>query len=138
MRRFVRHADTRAMHAFYALARRDSMPFDSPVIEPGRSVLPRRGMLVLDNAAGTLIAVEHGCLWLTLERDPRDFVLTRGMRFRIDRGGRTVVAAEEDSRLRLVRPRTLAQRLAARLRHAIARIARERSSRPDRRWIPYY
>src|ERR1700746_2618543 len=52
-----------------------------------RSVLNRRQTLVLENAQGTIIAVDRGCLWVTLERDLRDIVLTKGMRFQVDRTG---------------------------------------------------
>ena len=40
-----------------------------------------------------MIAIESGCLWVTLERDPRDIVLVKDMRFEIDRTGRTVIVA---------------------------------------------
>jgi hypothetical protein len=67
------------------------MPYDiSPKIGQKR-FLHRRGTLVLDHAKGTTIALERGSLWVTLESDPRDIVLTDGMRFEIDRGGRTVL-----------------------------------------------
>ena len=58
-----------------------------------RSVLNRRETLVLENAQGTIITVDRGCLWVTLERDLRDIVLVKGMRFQIDRSGRTIIAA---------------------------------------------
>jgi hypothetical protein len=74
--------------------------------------LPRAGALVLDNAEGTVLEVESGCLWVTLERDPRDVVLVPGMRFEIDRTGRTVVVAEADSHVRIHQTE-----------HALARIA---------------
>ena len=61
--------------------------------------LPRSGTLVLDNAEGTIIEVGHGCVWITLECDPRDIVLLAGMRFEIDRTGRTVIVAETESSL---------------------------------------
>jgi len=73
---------------------------------PRRLVLNRRKTLVLDNAQGTIISVDRGCLWVTLERDLRDIVLAKGMRFQIDRSGRTILAAETDSTLRLLAPET--------------------------------
>src|SRR5437667_399275 len=78
-----------------------------------RAALDRRQTLVLKNAQGTVVAVERGCVWITLERDPRDIVLAKGMRFVIDRPGRTIVAAETASTLRLVEPETLRNRIAA-------------------------
>jgi hypothetical protein len=80
------------------------MPFDlSPVLSQ-RRFLPGRGTLQLDDAEGSVIAVESGCLWITMENDPRDIVLVPGMRFEIDRSGRTILAAEEDSRFGLLAP----------------------------------
>ena len=77
------------------------------------SVLNRRETLVLENAQGTIIAVDRGCLWVTLERDLRDIVLVKGMRFQIDRSGRTIIAAEADSTLRLLAPETSRDRVVA-------------------------
>jgi DUF2917 family protein len=92
------------------------MPFDhTPNRNVQRTLLPRRKTLVLDDAAGSIVSVDYGCVWVTLERDPRDIVLLPGMRFEIDREGRTVIAAEEDSRLRVESPQTWAQRVAAAL-----------------------
>jgi hypothetical protein len=65
------------------------------------SFLPRGGTLVLDNAEGTTIEVDRGCLWLTLEQDPRDVILVAGMHFEIDRSGRTVIVAEQDTCMRV-------------------------------------
>jgi hypothetical protein len=90
------------------------MPFDYLAKQPcpGR-FLGKRESLVLDDARGTTIAVEGGTLWVTQERDPRDIVLTGGMRFEIGRAGRTVIGAERDSCVRLVRGPSLMQRLGA-------------------------
>src|SRR5450432_279213 len=80
-----------------------AMPYDTPTpaANPGgrRVLLSRRQTLVIQDGQGTVIAVDRGCLWITMENDPRDILLVPGMRFEIDRGGRTVIAAEEDSRL---------------------------------------
>jgi hypothetical protein len=77
------------------------MPFDFSPVPPQRRFLPGQSTLQLDDAEGTVIAVERGCLWITMENDPRDIVLAPGMRFEIDRSGRTIIAAEEDSRFGL-------------------------------------
>jgi len=103
-----------------------------------RAYLPRRGTLVLDNREGTVIVVESGCLWVTLERDPRDIVLVKDMRFEIDRTGRTVIVAEEDSRFRLLASETALERAGVWLERLAARaLARWRTGRA-RRVIPYY
>ena len=101
------------------------MPFDRPANRTlRRTRMPARETLVLENARGTVIAVDHGCLWITLEGDTRDIVLTDGMRFEIDRHGRTIVVAEEDTRVRLSTPKSLRERLGDRLRR-IWRSARQ-------------
>lgn len=103
-----------------------------------RAYLPRRGTLVLDNREGTVIVVESGCLWITLERDPRDIVLVKDMRFEIDRTGRTVIVAEEDSRFRLLASETALERAGVWLERLAARArARWRAGRA-RRAVPYY
>ena len=114
------------------------MPFDFSPSITRRKVLRRRDTLVLDGAAGTVIAVDRGCLWVTLEHDPRDVVLLPGMRFEIDRDGRTVVAAEEDSRLRLISPKSTAQRVAGWAARLASRAVRGWSTRFNRRRAPYY
>jgi hypothetical protein len=127
------------MHALYALKRRNTMPFDpAPSDRTRRAHLPRRGSLVLDGAEGTIIAVDSGCLWVTLEHDPRDIVLAPGMRFKIDRPGRTVIAAEEDSRVRLTRGLTTLERIAAWLPRACRAVIRGWSRRLSRLSVPYY
>ena len=48
----------------------------------------------LDGARGTTLRVTRGVVWLTLENDTRDVVLTAGDVFTIDRGGLTLVEAQ--------------------------------------------
>ena len=90
------------------------MYFESHVAPKLRSVrLAARSTLVLDDARTGGISVDYGSVWITLQDDRRDIVLLPGMRFEIDRGGRTVVTAEEDSRLRISRSATWAERALA-------------------------
>ena len=119
------------------------MPFDITASQyPRGTFLPRRGSLVLDGAEGTIISVDSGCLWVTLENDPRDVVLDRGMRFEVDSSGRTVVVAEEDSRLRLTRPTGIAQRmvdaLARQAKRALVRSIEAFDKRAKGRRVPHY
>ena len=48
----------------------------------------------LDGARGTTLRVTRGTVWITLENDTRDVVLTAGDVFTIDRGGLTLVEAQ--------------------------------------------
>jgi hypothetical protein len=119
------------------------MPFDSmrqrPDLGPARHVfLPSRGTLVLDRARGTVIAVDHGCLWVTLERDLRDVILVRGMHFKIDRSGRTVIAAEGDARFRLVAPTSLRDRIVTWLVRKVERTQTRWAYRLARQLVPYF
>ncbi len=115
------------------------MPFDSPIAHRGRrKYLPRREALVLNNAEGTTIAVDTGCLWVTMERDPRDIVLLPGMSFEIDRSGRTVIAAEDDSRFRLSSDLTSAGSAAVWLARNVTRLSARLAARQARQVAPYY
>ncbi|MEP6941547.1 MAG: DUF2917 domain-containing protein [Betaproteobacteria bacterium] len=103
------------------------MPFDRPAAPTVRNVsLARRNTLVLDDARKGVISVDRGCVWITLQDDPRDVVLLPGMRFEIDRDGRTLITAEEDSRLHISRPATWAER-------AVAAFAKVRARHSPRR-----
>ena len=95
-------------------------------------VLGPREALLLDDAQGTVLTVERGCLWVTLERDPRDIILAPRMRFEIDRPGRTVIAAETRSRLRLRFPVSRRARLAVALARAAALLRAAWSGRSGR------
>jgi hypothetical protein len=48
----------------------------------------------LDGARGTTLRVTRGVVWITLENDTRDVVLTAGDVFTIDRSGLTLVEAQ--------------------------------------------
>jgi hypothetical protein len=111
-----------------------TMPFDPSAQRGRRAYLRQRESLLLNNAEGTKITVDAGCLWVTMERDPRDVVLLPGMSFEIDRSGRTVVAAEEDSRFRLRSQRAATGGAAAWL----TRQANRLSLRWTRRFAPYF
>src|SRR6516225_3692933 len=114
------------------------MPYDISTTTSRHSrFVPKRSLLVLDGAAGITVAVDRGQLWVTLEGEPRDFILVRGMKFKIDRGGRTILAAEQDSWLRVIRPTTLSQRVRAWLGRAKTAIARSWLTRVQPRRVQY-
>ena len=102
-----------------------------------RSHLGAHESLVLDNAQRTVIVVERGCVWVTLESDPRDIILSEGMRFVVDRRGRTIVAAEEASSVRLLTPLARHERLARLLARALAPLAAAWPGRVARRALPH-
>lgn len=51
----------------------------------------------LDGARGTTLRVTRGTLWITLEDDLRDVVLSAGDSFMVDRGGLTIVEAQGET-----------------------------------------
>ena len=51
----------------------------------------------LDGARGTTLRVTRGKLWMTLENDTRDIVLAAGDSYTIDRGGLTLIEAQDTS-----------------------------------------
>lgn len=114
------------------------MPFDfSPVLSQ-RRFLPGRSTLQLDDAEGTVIAVESGCLWVTMENDTRDVILMPSMRFEVDRRGRTIVAAEQDSRFGLLAPSDSAEGVAAWMARKLAAVLGRRVPRRALGFVPYY
>ena len=114
------------------------MPFDFSPLLSQRRFLPGRSTLQLDDAEGTVIAVESGCLWVTMENDTRDIILLPGMRFEVDRGGRTIVAAEEDSRFGLLEPRDGAEGVAAWMARKLAAALGRRPRQGALGFVPYY
>jgi hypothetical protein len=113
------------------------MPFDFAQASH-RRFLSARESLVLDSAEGTIISVESGCLWLTMENDTRDIVLAPGMRFEIDRSGRTIVAAEEDTRFRLLACEDCAGGVGAGIARQVGAVLDRLAARRVSGFVPYY
>ena len=96
----------------------------------------------LDGARGTTLRVTRGTLWVTLEDDVGDVVLTAGDSFTIDRGGLTLVEAQNDAtvcvmahhvdEVRVRRPRPT---LGERVRDALRSVG---AADVERRYVPYY
>jgi hypothetical protein len=114
------------------------MPFDFSPVRPQRRFLAGRSTLQLDDAEGTVIAVESGCLWITMENDPRDIVLVPGMRFEIDRSGRTIIAAEEDSRFGLLAPADCPEGVLAWMARKLTAVLGRRTALRAFGFVPYY
>jgi len=114
------------------------MPFDFAPTLSQRQFLAGRETLQLDDAEGTVVAVQSGCLWLTMQNDSRDIVLTPGRRFEIDRSGRTLIAAEEDSRFELLAAAPCAEAADGIAAHMARKLAAAFSQWPQRRrFVPY-
>jgi hypothetical protein len=99
-------------------------------------------MVQLDGARGTTLRVTRGTLWLTLEDDTRDVILAAGESFTIDRGGLTLIEAQDAAMVCVlarhveeVRSRARRPRLAGRI---AAWFASAGAADSDRRFAPYY
>jgi Protein of unknown function (DUF2917) len=114
------------------------MPLDFVPKHSQHKVLRGRTTLQLDNAEGSVVAVESGCLWITMEDDPRDIVLTPGMSFEIDRTGRTLVTAEEDARFALLAPGDCPEGVAARIARRLFSAREPRLQRKPWDCVPHY
>ena len=98
-------------------------------------------LVKLDGARGTTLRVTRGTLWLTQEHDTRDFVLTTGDVYTIDRGGLTLVEAQSSASVCVLShyveavrvPRAKGQ-FGARLREWLESVG---AGAMARRWVPY-
>lgn len=98
---------------------------------------PRQQVLV-DDAQGTMLRVARGTLWITLEGDTRDIILSEGEVFTIDRAGRTIVEAQDSATVWVnarFGVRAHAHGVARRIVHWVRAIAKAAASR---RYAPYY
>jgi len=59
-------------------------------------------MLRVRDGQGRAIVVFEGQVWITLDNDPRDIILSAGESFSIDRPGLTLAQALRDSKMMLV------------------------------------
>src|SRR5262245_3953730 len=66
--------------------------------------LAPESLLCIDDGREMLVSVREGCAWITQEGDRRDVTLKAGDRFRIGRGGRTLVYALRACRVALASP----------------------------------
>lgn len=71
-------------------------------MEPGPTVsLPARQLFELPDASAAHLLCTAGCLWLTLDGDPRDVILQPGDRFEEARPRRLLLYAIEPSAFQL-------------------------------------
>jgi hypothetical protein len=99
-------------------------------------------LVQLDGARGTTLRVTRGTLWVTLEDDLRDIVLSVGETFTVDRGGLTIAEAQGATTVCVLarhvtelRRRSTAAGLAGRLAAWVASIGAAASGR---RSVPYF
>ena len=64
--------------------------------------LPRDGLIVLRDAAGTRVTTLKGALWITQDHAVGDVILEEGQSFTLDRRGLTLVMALTPASLRLL------------------------------------
>jgi hypothetical protein len=98
-------------------------------------------LIGVDGGRGTTLRVTRGMLWLTLEKDTRDVVLSVGDVFTIDRGGLTLIEAQGDTTVCVMahhveelRFRNARPALGARIRGWLAALANAGLARG---WAPY-
>jgi len=73
-------------------------------IDSPRIPLAARGLARLSDAQATRIVCETGTVWITIDNDPRDIVLSSGESFVVDRRAGVLMYALEDTSLRIVEP----------------------------------
>ena len=99
-------------------------------------------LVKLDGARGTTLRVTRGTLWVTLEDDTRDVVLSAGDAFTIDRGGLTLVEAQDRATVCVmahhvdeVRVRARPTTIGARVAHWLRSVG---AADAERRRVPYF
>jgi hypothetical protein len=99
-------------------------------------------LVELDGARGTTLRVTRGTLWITLENDVRDVVLSPGDTFTIDRGGLTLVEAQNKATVCVLARHVTELRRRGEPRGLAATVVRWLGSigaaDRDRRFAPYY
>jgi len=73
------------------------LELDSP-----RIPLAAHGLARLPDATSTRIVCETGTVWITIDNDPRDIVLSPGQSFLVDRRAGVLVYALEDACVRVI------------------------------------
>lgn len=66
--------------------------------------LPARQLFVIADASAACITCTSGCLWLTLDDDPRDVILQPGDSFTASASRRALLYAFQDSAFLLAAP----------------------------------
>ena len=83
--------------------------------------LEHKALYSLPDASGLAVRCDEGVLWLTVDGDPRDFVLERGQTFETEDHGRVLIYALAPSKVSIdgavpaTKPRRQAPRFTSRL-----------------------
>lgn len=67
--------------------------------------MARGSVLRIDDEPGTSIRVWSGALWVTQEGDARDYYLTAGQSFTVERRGTTIATAMHSARISVSSPK---------------------------------
>ena len=70
----------------------------------GATGMPRGSLLLIEHGRGMQIELWDGELWITQERDSRDYLIGPGTAFRLEREGLVLVSALQPSRITLTAP----------------------------------
>ncbi len=100
--------------------------------------LAERQQVLLDDAQGTALRVARGTLWITLERDTRDIILSTGETFTIDRPGRTIVEAQDPSTVWVEAASGLRAFAHDTARRIVRWVRAAAKAAANRRYAPYY
>lgn len=63
--------------------------------------LPKGRTLALVEPQGRCVECLEGCVWITLDHDPRDFIIEAGQAFTADSNQRALIHALEPARVRV-------------------------------------
>jgi len=92
----------------------------------------------LDDARGTTVRVGRGQLWITQYGDPVDHPTRRSSDWAVERNGRTVVQAQQDTLVHLTGPGASRPYSTIARNRTLLRIAAWlRRVAVARRWVPY-
>lgn len=63
--------------------------------------LSKKALWSFDGHPGMQVAIDNGLVWLTQEADDRDILIPSGNQFVLDRVGKVILEAVEESQLQL-------------------------------------
>ena len=106
----------------------------------GIVAMPRGSLARIEDGRGMLVYAWEGELWITQERDRRDYFVKPGGWFLVDREGAVIIDALRRSRLTLTAPveSHYAKRISLALPESSApHVLYDRAGEPGRGWLAY-